>query len=120
MQTFREAVEAKDLEGMIACLSPDVILHSPISFKPFEGHEAVRQLFSILVDVFEDFTYTDEMSGPGVEALVFRARVGDRLIQGIDIMRLGEDGLLDDFTVMVRPLSAANALAEAVGARLLH
>lgn len=115
---FRTGVEARDLEAMLACLSDDVVLHSPVTFRPFEGKPAVGALFTILLEVFEDFRYTDALEGDGVESLLFRARVGDREVEGIDILRLRADGLCHDFTVMVRPLSAANALAAAVGPRL--
>lgn len=50
-------------------------------------------------------------------ALVFTATVGGRTIQGCDFLHVDEDGRIDDFTVMVRPLSAAQALAEAMGAQ---
>ncbi|MFA5890377.1 MAG: nuclear transport factor 2 family protein [Actinomycetota bacterium] len=115
---FRSAVEAGDLDSMLAVLSDDVVLHSPVSFKPFRGKDAVRGLFSILMETFEDFHYTDHVEGDGVAILVFRARVGDREVEGIDLLRAGTDGRVDDFTVMVRPLSGINALWQAVGARL--
>jgi len=114
-EAFRAAVEAQDRDAMVAALAPDVVLHSPITFRPFEGREAVSTLFGVLLRTFEDFHYTDELGGDGVAGLIFEARVGDRLVQGLDLLRFGADGLIADFTVMVRPLSAAMALAEAVG-----
>jgi hypothetical protein len=115
---FRAAVEARDRDAMLAALAPDVVLHSPITFKPFEGRDAVGLLFAVLLEVFEDFRYTDELTGEGLHGLVFRARVGDREVEGLDLLRDGADGKVSDFTVMVRPLSAALALRDAVGARL--
>jgi hypothetical protein len=44
--------------------------------------------------------------------------VGDREIEGIDLLHTGADGLVDELTVMVRPLSGAMALAEVMRARL--
>lgn len=38
-------------------------------------------------------------------------------ITGCDFLHLDEDGLIDDFMVMVRPLSGATALSEAMGAQ---
>lgn len=114
-EAFRAAVEREDFGGMVDALSPDVVFHSPITFKPFEGREAVSTLLGVVMRTFEDFRYTDELDEDGIKALVFEARVGDRLVQGLDLLRFGEDGLIADFTVMVRPLSAAMALAEAVG-----
>ena len=112
---FRAGVEAQDLGAMTDSLSPDVVFHSPITFKPFEGMEAVSTLLGVVMATFEDFRYTDELDGDGVKALVFEARVGDKQVQGLDLLRFDDEGLIEDFTVMVRPLSAAMALAEAVG-----
>lgn len=117
-QAFRAAVESRDLDGMMAQLSPDVVLHSPVSFKPFEGAGAVRNLLGIILETFSDFAYTDELAGEGTHILVFRAKVGDKEVQGIDLLRFGADGLVDDFTVMIRPMSGVIALAQAVGPKL--
>jgi limonene-1,2-epoxide hydrolase len=116
---FRKAVESFDLEAAIACLSPDVVLHSPVTFKPFVGRDAVAALFAILFKTFEDFRYVGEFAGDdGSAVLHFRTRVGDREVEGIDMIKPGADGLIEDFTVMVRPLSAVTALRDAIGAQL--
>lgn len=105
---------------MVAALAPDVVFNSPVKHRPFEGREAVSALFGALLETFEDFRYTDEFEagGDGAKALVFRARVGERELEGIDILRFDAEGLVADFTVMVRPLSGAIALAEEVGRKL--
>ncbi len=116
---FRKAVEAFDLEAAAACLSPGVVLHSPVTFTPFVGRDAVAALFAILFKTFEDFRYVGEFAGPdGAAVLHFRTRVGDRDVEGIDMIKHGADGLIEDFTVMVRPLSAVTALRDAIGAQL--
>lgn len=114
---FRAAVEAADIEAALALLSPDVTFHSPVAHTPYEGLEATSVLLRAVFEVFEDFRYTDELTGPDVHALIFRARVGDREVQGIDILRPAS-GPVEDFTVMVRPLSAALALGEAMRQQL--
>jgi hypothetical protein len=114
-EAFRAAVEKSDLAAMVDALSPDVVFHSPITFKPFEGKQAVSTLLGVVASTFEEFRYTDELDGDGVKALVFEARIGDRQVQGLDLLRFDDDGLIEGFTVMVRPLSGAMALAEAVG-----
>lgn len=116
---FRNAVESTDRDAMVAALAPDVVLNSPVKHRPFEGREAVAVLFGALLETFEDFRYTDELDNPdGTRALIFRARVGDRELEGIDILRFDDDGLVSDLTVMVRPLTGAIALAEEVGRRM--
>ena len=75
-------------------------------------------LLSVVVEVFEDFRYVDELQGNDSTCLMFRARVGDRELEGIDYLRFGGDGLVAELTVMVRPLSGALALARAMEAKL--
>jgi hypothetical protein len=111
---FRTAVEAKDFDAMMAALSPDIVLHSPATFSPFSGLEAVTAVLRIVFDVFEDFTYTDELTSGPTTALVFTARVADRRVEGVDLLRDAGDGSIADLTVFVRPMSGLQALASAV------
>ena len=118
MNAFRAAVEAKDLEAMRAALHPDVVFRSPAVFTQYEGVDTVMGLLSHVVEVFEDFEYTDELEGRGTHALIFRARVGDKDVEGLDHLTLDADGLVTQLVVMVRPLSGLIALAQAMGARI--
>jgi hypothetical protein len=115
---FRRAVEAMDLDAMEAALAPDVVFRSPVVYKPYEGREATLGLLRLVTQVFEDFEYTDEVESEGSACLVFRARVGDREVQGIDYLRLDEEGRISELTVLIRPMSGVTALAEAMGARI--
>jgi hypothetical protein len=119
MRAFREAVEAGDFDAVEALLAEDVVFTSPVVFKPYPGKAITAAILRGVVRVFEDFRYVREINDPdGREhALVFTARVGDREITGCDFLRVNEDGLIDDLMVMVRPLSGAQALAEAMGAQ---
>jgi hypothetical protein len=120
MNPFRAAVEARDFEGAVALLAEDVVFRSPVVFRPYEGREVVGPLVLAASRVLEDFRYEREIGEEGARdhALVFRAKVGDREVHGCDFLHTDDDGLIDDFTVMVRPLSGALALAEAMKAQL--
>jgi hypothetical protein len=116
MNDFRAAVESGDLDRVVALLADDVVFRSPIVFKPYRGRETVGALLRAVARVFEDFRYDREIGAPGDadRALVFRARVGDREIEGCDFLHFDDAGQIDEFFVMVRPLSAALKLAEAM------
>jgi|SRR4051794_20604482 len=115
---FRTAVEARDLDGLRDALHPMCTFRSPAVFRPYEGRERVMEVLGHAVQVFEDFRYTDELQGVASYGLVFRARVGDKDVEGLDLLRVDRSGLVTELTVMVRPLSGLLALAEAMGARL--
>ena len=109
---FRAGVEAGDHAAMVATLAPEVVFHSPVTFHAFEGRDATAFVLAGVMRVFANFRYTDQVEGPGgVHGLIFRADVGDREVEGIDLVRINDDDLIDDFTVFVRPLSGLNALA---------
>ena len=120
MIPFRAAIEAQDLEAALELLADDVLFCSPIVFKSYRGRDEVAPLLEAVSRVFADFRYVREIGAPDApdHALVFEARVGERELEGCDFLHTNGEGLIDEFTVMVRPLSAAIALAEAMQAEL--
>ncbi len=120
MHPFRAAVESRDHERMVTLLADDVVFRSPVVFRPYRGRDTLAAILSAVMRVFEDFRYEREIGAEGESdhALVFRARVGDRELEGCDFLHTNDDGLIDELCVMVRPLSGALALAEAMKAEL--
>ena len=116
----RAAIEARDLDALAAQFSDDIVFNSPVAFHPFVGRGAVVEVLANVLEVFRDFTYVDELAGEGSHGLVFTAKVGERAVEGLDHLRFDADGLVREFTVMVRPLSGLIALAEAMGPRVAH
>ena len=64
--------------------------------------------------MFEDFRYVEQVESGDVAVLMFEARVGDKQLQGVDILKFGADDRIAEMTVMVRPMSGVHALAEAM------
>jgi ketosteroid isomerase-like protein len=117
---FRAAVEAGDIDAALALLAEDVVFRSPVVFAPYQGRQAVAPILHAFARVAEDFRYVREIGAPDTadHVLVFQARVGGRQLEGSDFLHAGADGLIDELVVMVRPLSAALALTEAMKAQL--
>lgn len=118
---FRRAIERQDLDELIALFRDDAVLHSPITFQPFEGKPAIRRLLGIILEVFQDFRYTDECDAADgmTKILVFRTRVKNRDVEGIDLVRFDDAGRIRDLTVMVRPRSSMETLLGEVQPRLM-
>lgn len=113
---FRVAAESHNIDALLDTLAPDVVLHSPVTFAPYAGKETVGRLLRLVSDAFDDWRCVQEVHSPdGAIGFVFRARVGDRDLEGLDLLRLTPDGLIADLTVMIRPLSGLIVLAEAIG-----
>jgi hypothetical protein len=115
---FRLAIEADDEDAALVTLADDVTFRSPAVYQPYQGKETVEQILRLVATVFENFRYTNEWRDGSTTILFFEANVGPRELQGIDILEENEDGLIEGFTVMIRPLSGLQAVAEAMRARL--
>jgi hypothetical protein len=118
MHPFRRAVESHDIEAALALLADDVVFQSPAVHKAYVGRDVVALLLRTVVTVFEDFEYVVEMSDGPQTLLVFRARVGDKRVEGVDQLRVDAQGRVTHLTVFVRPLSGLLALADAMKAKL--
>ncbi|MGA6161785.1 nuclear transport factor 2 family protein [Amycolatopsis magusensis] len=129
VERFRTAVEKGELAALDDLFAQDIRFVSPVKFTPFEGKPMVLGLFGVLLRTFEDFRYTGRFEGTaetstdGEEApsaiLVFQATVHGKQIHGIDLLQFDETGRVKEFTVMVRPQSAVQALGQAVLAGLV-
>src|SRR5215216_3262690 len=115
---FRTAAESKDFSAIDELFAEDVVFRSPVVFKPYEGRDAVAMLLGAVVQVFEDFRYTDQVETGDSAALAFSARVGDRELDGIDFLTYDSDGRISKLAVYVRPMSGVHALAEAMQKKL--
>jgi hypothetical protein len=118
MHPFGEAVARGDHDAAVATLAADVIFRSPAVHKPYEGKAQVEPILRLVATVFENFRYVAEWRDGRTTILHFEANVGDRELQGVDILEENEAGLIAAFTVMVRPLSGLQALAGAMARRL--
>lgn len=119
MRAFREAVEARDFAAIERLIADDVVFTSPVAHTPYPGKAITLAILKNVIQVFQDFRYVREIGAEDAQdqALVFTAKVRDLELTGCDFLRLDADGRISEFMVMVRPLRAAEALAEEMGAR---
>ena len=117
---FRRAVEALDLEATMATFSSSLVMHSPVRDEPLQGKESMAPLFAILLRVFEDLRFVGSYRSvvDRAELLHFRWRLRDQEVEGVDLLHFDNEGLIDEYTVMIRPLSALVGLRDAVWSQL--
>ena len=115
---FGQAIAADDHDAAVAALAENVEFRSPAVHKPYRGKAQVEGILRLVATVFENFRYTAEWRDGRTTILFFEANVGNRELQGVDILEDGDDGLIERFTVMIRPLSGLQAVAHAMAERL--
>ena len=120
LQRWHAMLANRDLKALPELLAPDAVFRSPMAHTPYPGAPVVSMILNTVINVFEDFTYHRELAtGDGLSVVLeFSARVGDKQLKGIDLIRFNEHGQIIEFEVMIRPLSGLQALGEEMGRRL--
>ena len=126
LETWHAIIAAGDVAALPSILADDVVFRSPAFFKPYPGKDATVLVLSTVIKVFEDFTYHRQfLSDDGQSAILeFSARIGTRLLKGIDMFRFDADGRIVELEVMIRPGNAlmllGQTMAERAGPALLE
>lgn len=110
----------RDLGQLPELLHPQALFRSPMAFKPYAGAPTVNLILNTVLKVFEDFAYHRELAtADGLSVVLeFSAKVGERELKGIDMIRFDEEGKIVEFEVMIRPMSGLQALGEEMARRL--
>jgi hypothetical protein len=110
--------KGKDMQALAEALADDVLLRSPVLWKPKEGKATVMLYLSSVARVLEDFTYQRQFVGDNAVVLEFSARVGSLSVKGVDIFQFNAAGQIVDIEVMVRPANGLQALGAAMAQQL--
>jgi hypothetical protein len=110
LHAFTDAMQRKDLDAMLAHMADDVILNTPLVAEPFEGKAAIRPVVAALLSVVDKFEFLELMQGPEHVSEFFRVTVGSIQLDGVDYWRINKAGLIQEMTVLWRPLPAIVAV----------
>lgn len=103
-----------------ALLTDDVVFRSPAVHRPQAGRAITAKYLLAAAEVLGTpaFRYAREWRGERSAILEFFTEVDGLQVQGIDMITWGDDGRITEFTVMVRPLKALNAVIARMAAAL--
>jgi hypothetical protein len=118
---WHDVVTSRDAAGLPALVAEDAVFRSPAVHTPQEGRDTVvgylTAAFSVLAP---GLTYEREWLGDDSAVLQFRTTVGGLDVSGVDIITWNGSGQIVDFTVMIRPVKALDAVIEHMGAELMR
>jgi hypothetical protein len=118
-ERFRKAGEAGDVEGLLATLAPDIVLHSPITDSAaFHGIDEMRQLMTAVFETIADIEYSDDVGDDHVRYITSTGRIGRQPIEETMRIRLDDQARINDITIFVRPLPGLTAMLAGLGPKL--
>ena len=118
LHLFLGALHDQDGGRVRELLSLDVSLRSPIFEDPFQGRDVVAGVLMALMDTLDEFSTVNILSGGDHYGVFLKIRLGAADVNGMDYMHLNEAGLVDEMTIMWRPLPAVVAIQNALAPKL--
>ncbi len=120
LQQWHDFVGSQALEGLDELLADDAVFHSPVVHTPQVGKELTKMYLTGAYHVLKDsgFRYVREVASDNNAILEFTAEIDGIHINGVDMIHWNDQGKIDDFKVMIRPLKAVNLLHSMMRAAL--
>jgi hypothetical protein len=120
IQQWHQIVQHADTQLLKEILDDDIVMHSPVVFRPLSGRAIVefylQAAFHTLVN--DSFQYVREVVGEKDAILEFTVEIDGVFINGVDMIKCNENGKIIDFKVMLRPLKAVNLIHQKMGEML--
>lgn len=120
VSAWHALVRSRARPELDALLADDIVLHSPVVHTPIAGKPLVAIYLGAALEVFvnDSFRYVRQVEGAHDAVLEFETALDGILVNGVDMIRWNDAGLIVDFKVMVRPLKAINLIHQKMAALL--
>ncbi|WP_170763379.1 nuclear transport factor 2 family protein [Ruegeria lacuscaerulensis] len=119
IERMQEVVAEGDENLIQELLAEDVRFSPPTYYSTWTGRARVAAVLGHVGQVFSDFSYRRIMGDGKDWALEFQCKVGDLDAVGVDLITLNDDGLIQEFEVVMRPYKTIGALREAMMERVM-
>ena len=118
--TWHEVAKRRDIVGLDKLLADNATFHSPVVHTPQVGKKLTKLYLAGAFHVLfnETFKYVREIRAQNEAMLEFSVEIDGIEVNGVDIIRWNDEGLIEDFKVMLRPLKAINMVHQKMGAML--
>jgi hypothetical protein len=111
LRRWHDMIENRDPDRLPGMVAEDAVFRSPAVHTPQKGRDVVTAYLTGAMKVLgPEFRYDDEWVHERDAVLLFASNVDGLEVQGIDLIRWDDDGQIADFTVMVRPFKALQAV----------
>lgn len=111
LKRWHDLVESRDPALLPGLIAEGAVFRSPAVHTPQEGRDLVAAyLGGAIVVLGPELVYHDEWVRERDAVLRFTTVVDGLQVEGVDMIRWDDDGQIVDFTVMIRPFKALQAV----------
>lgn len=112
IETWFQLVADRDAAGVESLLAEEAVFHSPVVDTPQTGKALTHQYLTAAFRLFDNgtFRYVREVVGERDAVLEFEVELDGVSVNGVDMIRWNDEGLITDFKVMLRPMKAVKLM----------
>jgi hypothetical protein len=117
---YRSASEANDIDALMATLSPDMELLSPIGRRfVFRGERDLRVLLGAVYGTIKRLRWREEVGDGSLRVVLGDCTIGPLWLGDAMVCELDEDGRIRRVTPHLRPWLALSLFALAIGPKMI-
>jgi hypothetical protein len=115
---YSQALLAFDPAAIVASLSDDVTIRVAVHDEPLLGKGTAEFLFGVLTQELTPFELVDELVEGQKSVVLFETSLRAERASGLNVVRIGSDGLVAELTVFFRPLAALQLVSQVIGTHM--
>ena len=112
LQKWHHAVQSNDPSLLDEIFSEEVVFYSPVVWRPQSGKALTKMYLTAAMHVFKnsEFKYVREIVSGHQACLEFTAKIGETIVNGVDLITINEANQIIEFKVLVRPMQGMMVL----------
>ncbi len=120
IQTFKDVVAKGNEADLLPIFAEDIRFLPPTYWKTWTGREAVAAVLGHVGRIFTEFDYRRIMGSGTDWALEFQCKIGALDAVGVDLVTLNDQGLVQEFEVVMRPYKSVGVLRDAMNQAVMQ
>ncbi|MED5387585.1 MAG: nuclear transport factor 2 family protein [Pseudomonadota bacterium] len=120
IDAWHAVVRHRDTQALNALIADNAVFHSPLVHTPQVGKALTATYLTAALHVLlnDSFRYVREVNEGKHSILEFTLELDGIAVNGVDMIRWGADGKIEDFKVMIRPYKAIEVVRTRMAAML--
>jgi hypothetical protein len=114
LASWHALVESRDPAALDALLHEDVVFYSPVVHGAQPGKAITKMYLQAALHVLanDSFRYVRELTDGQGAVLEFEVEIDGVFVNGVDLIKWNDEGKIEEFKVMLRPMKAINLIRE--------
>ena len=114
IESFFIAIKSNNSYDLKTILDQNVVFKPPTYWKEWQGREVVARILTHVGSVFKNLEYKRVLCDSSDYFLEFSCNIGELDATGVDMITLNEQGLIENFEVVMRPYKSVGELRKSM------